>query len=141
VRSEADFENLGKAFEGLAGALHEGYPIEPEDLDAACHLAHELWVVRGGGHEPHEKDFESARLACRTYIPLALQGDLKAWTLLQKACHHIGLALRWKSRNVASPRGSAAAHPWQAAGDIRAGIKRLDHKYARYALNPIYLPM
>lgn len=142
MRSPDDFENLGKAFEGLAGALHEGHAVERDDVEAACALAHELWHVRGGGRDPYEEDFEASRLECREALPKAVEGDYKAWAQLTKACHHMGVALRWKSRNlVAPPRGSAAAKPWPAALETRAGIRDLDGKYARYALNPISLPM
>lgn len=139
LRSSADFENLGKAFEGLAGALHEGHPIEKPDLHEACRVAHELWPVRGGGRDRIEQEYEEARMQARTWIPLATAGDLKAWADLEKACRSIGAALRWKARALPPPppRGSAAARPWPHANEARAAIRRLDARYARYAMRPI----
>ena len=143
TRSPDDFENLGKAFEGIAGALHDGHPMDRDDIDLALKVAHELWPVRGGGRNPTEEDFEAARHACHDLLPLAAGGDMRACMALEKAGHHVGLALRWKSRSLesATPPGADAAKPWDAAHDSRAGIRRLDVKYARYAHNPVYLPL
>ncbi|MCA1819693.1 MAG: hypothetical protein LC620_06570, partial [Halobacteriales archaeon] len=136
TRAPADFENLGKAFEGLAGALHEGQRPEREDLEEACRTAHDLWPVRGGGRAAEEQDYEAARQECHRQIAAACEGDMRACMALERACHHVGMALRWKGRGLEAgggPRGSAAARPWEAAHDCRASIRRLDHKYARYA--------
>jgi hypothetical protein len=121
-----DYLNLSKAFEGLAGALHDGHPIDRADLDAAVEVAHNLWPIKGGGRTTQEQGFEYARLECRTCIPLAVEGDMQAWAQLQKACHEMGQALQWRARAY---KGEEAA---EGAADADL-IRKLDRKYARYA--------
>jgi hypothetical protein len=142
MRSPDDFDNLAKAFEGMAGALHAGHPIEWEDVRHACALAHTLWPVRAGGRDWVETQFEDGRHECLAMLPAAAEGDIRACMGLEKACHHIGMALHTKGRRLAheGPRGgAAAAKPWEAAHDTRAAIRHLDQKYARWAMRPVPL--
>lgn len=140
-RSPDDFENLCKAFEGIAGALHEGHPLVKEDVEEACRLAHDLWPVRPAGKDWEATRFEDARHECLARLAAAADGDMHACIDLEKACHHVGMALHQKGRGLEPPGGAAAAKPWDGARDTRTAIKRLDKKYARYALRPVALPM
>jgi hypothetical protein len=138
-RSPEDFENLGKAFEGLAGYLHEGHPLEAADVAEACRLAHELWPVRGGGRDWNATTFEEARHACLANLEAAAGGDMHACIELERACHAVGMALRERSR-AAEPTGTAAK-PWGAAQESRTAIRHLDQRYARYAMRPVALAL
>jgi len=139
VRTPDDFDHLGKAFEGLAGALHEGRAVEREDLEEACKVAHELWPARTDARDLHEAEFEAARQECRAAAP-QLAADRRAWLHVERACHHLGLALRWKGRHMSADERRLGAD-WAAAPEARAGIHRLDRKYARYAVPPAQMPI
>lgn len=136
-RSREDFDNLGKAFEGLAGYLHEGHPLAAEDVAKACSLAHTLWPVRAGGRDWNATRFEEARHACLANLEAAAGGDMHACIELEKAAHAAGLALRERGRSA----DDGTDKPWDAAHDTRTAIRHLDQRYARYALRPIALPI
>jgi hypothetical protein len=130
-----DLIHLAQALDGIAGCLHECKAVEREDLDAACQAAKELWVR---DHDVQDQEFEAARSDLHRWAASAATGEPRAASFAERSAHRLAGALRMRA-HVHSE--AVASKPKDGALDARAAIRKLDRRYARFALNPVPLPM
>lgn len=128
----ADLVHLAQALEGMAGALHEARTVAKEDLETAAVVAHEVWPARVDGHDPTDREYESARHEMRKFAAAAVGGDAKAISWIERAAKHMASALRMRARAaLGEMRPARGSMPAPARARI---IKVLDQRYARYAI-------
>jgi hypothetical protein len=118
--------HLAKAFDGIAGALHEGVVVPRNDLDAAARTAHALW--RAEGVAPQAQEFEMYRVALLENAAGAARGDQRVMSMVERAARRLAKGLR--------ERASAAGRSLRAHPDLDPAIAALDQRYARFALHP-----
>jgi hypothetical protein len=123
--------HLAKAFDGIAGALHEGHVVPRTDLDAAVKAAHALW--RAEGVAPQAQEFEMYRVAVLENAAGAARGDQRIMSLVERATARLARGLR--------ARADAAGRTLKAHPELDPMIDALDKRYARFALHPVALPM
>lgn len=123
--------HLAQAFDGIAGALHDGHVVPRSDLDAAVKVAHSLW--RAEGTAPSAIEFEMWRVALLENAAGAARGDQRTMSLVGRAAHRLAKSLR--------ARAEAAGRTLKAHPDLDPAIEALDQRYARWAVHPVALPM
>jgi hypothetical protein len=119
--------HLAQAFDGIAGALHEGHVVPRADLDSAVKVAHSLW--RAEGVAPAAIDFEMWRVALMENAAGAARGDQRTMSLVGRAAHRLAKSLR--------ARADIAGRTLKAHPDLDPAIDILDKRYARWAVHPI----
>lgn len=125
--------HLAQALDGVAGALHEGHPVEPQDLDAAALAARNFWDC---GPEPdlfHDEDFESARNELVQYASHIHDDPAgpRSCGMVERAAHRMAQDLRWLA-HVAQDEVGRKALPRSA----EAATDRLLTRYARFGVHP-----
>jgi hypothetical protein len=119
--------HLAQAFDGIAGALHEGQVVPRADLDSAVKVAHALW--RAEGHAPEAQEFEMWRVALMENAAGAARGDQRVMSLVGRAAHRLAKSLR--------SRADAAGRVLKAHPELDPQIEALDRRYARWAIHPV----
>jgi hypothetical protein len=123
--------HLAQALDGIAGALHEGHVVPRTDLDAAARVAHSLW--RAEGVAPQAQEFEMYRVAVLENAAGAARGDQRVMSLVERAACRLARNLR--------ARAQAAGRTLKAHPELDPAIEALDRRYARFAVNPVGLPL
>lgn len=127
-------QSMAQALDGVAGALHEGHPVDPGDIESVAATARALWE---SGPEPdmfHDEDFEDARGELVRYAPTLAPADpskARACGLVERAAHRMAQDLRWLA-HVAQDEVGRKAMPRAA----EAAASRLLTRYARFAAHP-----
>ncbi|MHB8634127.1 MAG: hypothetical protein ACYDBQ_09205 [Thermoplasmatota archaeon] len=118
---------LAHALDGVAGALHEGRAVAPDDLQAMGRCGAQLWEAGETPDPFHNQDFRDARTEFEASALPAAAGLPKAGTVLERSAHRMALDLRWMAHVCAG----RAARPLPESLD--RDVLRLAGRYARFA--------
>ena len=125
-----DSNQIATVLDGIAGTVREGYPLDPDDMDAIAQNADWVWQAGPRPTRADNLDFESAMRSFSRATTACIAG-LPQEPLVEASAHRMAVHLR----ALAIDSESLVARK-ELPFAVGQQIDRLARKYARFAPNP-----
>jgi hypothetical protein len=129
AKEHSDCRHMALALEGIAGALHSGRPVEPNDLGAAAAAAEKVWDAGPEPNKVRDHEFQEARAKFLEGVRAGPRSGAREAAAIERAAQGMAVQLR----AVAQESDDRPGRGMVSSATILS-MAQLSAKYARYGI-------